>query len=407
MLEHDGKLFFTGCSFCAGEYDCVDVVYWDGVGFNPFGTQTYPETYQSAATFDDAIYIGSSWSGTGTTLFRVDSISGEPQGPITFIGQVATRGEISAMIAYGGELVLAGAFNASSYPYISTMNICTWDGTDFDSLGSGLGIFGNTVKALEVYNGDLIAGGYFLTAGGQPANCIARWDGSSWSPLGAGVDALVYDMAVFNNELYVCGFFKNAGGAPARNIARWNGAAWNPVGTGVADVPLKMITCDNQVVVGGSFKEAGGSAVRFIAGWDGASWNNVGGGVDSVVADLVCYNGELVVASFRTGDNYESFRYYARWDGISWDEPLDFSAPACCQLAGDANLSGAVNIGDVTFIIQYMFTNGDPPECCESADSNGDGTLNIGDVTHLIGQMFLGGPDPICGPQGMHCGEGP
>ena len=45
----------------------------------------------------------------------------------------------------------------------------------------------DSVYALTVYDGKLIAGGYFTTAGDVSANRIASWDGSSWSPLGSGM----------------------------------------------------------------------------------------------------------------------------------------------------------------------------------------------------------------------------
>ena len=35
---------------------------------------------------------------------------------------------------------------------------------------------------------NLYAGGGFTTAGGVPANYIAKWDGSAWSALGSGMD---------------------------------------------------------------------------------------------------------------------------------------------------------------------------------------------------------------------------
>ena len=38
------------------------------------------------------------------------------------------------------------------------------------------------VSSLTVYDGELVAGGFFTTAGGAPANHIARWDGSAWQP---------------------------------------------------------------------------------------------------------------------------------------------------------------------------------------------------------------------------------
>src|SRR5258706_249548 len=44
----------------------------------------------------------------------------------------------------------------------------------------------------------LYAGGNFTTAGGAPANYIARWSGSSWSQLGSGMNGYVNALTVFN-----------------------------------------------------------------------------------------------------------------------------------------------------------------------------------------------------------------
>ena len=45
----------------------------------------------------------------------------------------------------------------------------------------------STVLALAVSGPDLYAGGYFTMADGTNANYIAKWDGSSWLPLGSGM----------------------------------------------------------------------------------------------------------------------------------------------------------------------------------------------------------------------------
>ena len=42
------------------------------------------------------------------------------------------------------------------------------------------------VNALAVSGTNLYAGGCFTTAGGVPANNIAKWNGSAWSALGRG-----------------------------------------------------------------------------------------------------------------------------------------------------------------------------------------------------------------------------
>ena len=40
---------------------------------------------------------------------------------------------------------------------------------------------------LEVFDGDLYAGGLFNQVGDQVVNHVARWDGEAWHPLGEGV----------------------------------------------------------------------------------------------------------------------------------------------------------------------------------------------------------------------------
>jgi len=53
-----------------------------------------------------------------------------------------------------------------------------------------------TVLALAVFDDGhgpaLYAGGSFTTAGGAAASRIARWDGSSWSAVGSGLDGPVW-----------------------------------------------------------------------------------------------------------------------------------------------------------------------------------------------------------------------
>ena len=88
-----------------------------------------------------------------------------------------------------------------------------------------------SVYALTVYNADLYAGGSFTTAGGVTANNVARWNGTSWTPLGVGTNSAVYCLDVFTNSLILGGSFTTAGGNTANRIARWNGD-WDVIGAG-------------------------------------------------------------------------------------------------------------------------------------------------------------------------------
>ena len=50
---------------------------------------------------------------------------------------------------------------------------------------------------------------------------------------------------------------------------------------------------------------------------------------------------------------------------------------------GDVNHDDAVNIADVTTLIDYLLDN-QTEVCMDCADVNGDGVINIADVTYLI-----------------------
>jgi len=64
-------------------------------------------------------------------------------------------------------------------------------------------------------------------------------------------------------------------------------------------------------------------------------------------------------------------------------------------LFGDVDDSGAVDIDDVTYLVNYIFTGGPAPIpfLCKG-DANGSGSVDIDDVVYLIGYIFVGGPAP-------------
>ena len=63
------------------------------------------------------------------------------------------------------------------------------------------------------------SGGKFTTAGAAAANYIAVWNGSTWSPLGSGMNGEVNALAVLGANLYVGGEFTAAGGKPSLYFA--------------------------------------------------------------------------------------------------------------------------------------------------------------------------------------------
>lgn len=153
-------------------------------------------------------------------------------------------------------------------------------------VGSGCGTNDqtNAVRALTVYNNQLVAAGTFSSAGGSAANNIASWDGTSWHPLGQGIGAsagfqVVNALAVFQGDLYAAGTFSIAGGAPAASIAKWNGTSWTALGDGISQGGVQALA-----VIGGYLYAAGnfsdtinGQEVHLIERWDGSSWSHLPG----------------------------------------------------------------------------------------------------------------------------------
>ena len=61
---------------------------------------------------------------------------------------------------------------------------------------------------------------------------------------------------------------------------------------------------------------------------------------------------------------------------------------------GDADASGAVDISDAVFLIDYIFSGGPAPNPILRGDSDCSNDVDISDVVYLISYIFSGGPAP-------------
>ena len=186
----------------------------------------------------------------------------------------------------GPSLVIGGSFN--SVGGVAAKNIAKWNGTSWSPLGSGLQSMANDIVVVPGRNGaadTLYVGGTFVYAGGfnGPA-FLARWDGSTWSGLRGGVNGVVYDLVLHEEgngtALYACGTFTTAGGASAPSVARWDGSAWTGFGAGPGLTPFCMAFHDDNTG-GGPALFIGGSAgiPGHIAKWSGGAWLPLGSGI--------------------------------------------------------------------------------------------------------------------------------
>lgn len=253
----------------------------------------------------------------------------------------------------GGNFEIAGNQNAD--------NLAMWDGSNWHPVGQGVNntVYSLAIDASD----NLYVGGIFTQATNSDsstlnANRIATWDGSSWSLLGdddtsngnglnSRVNALVVDG---NGYLFAGGQFTtayNASGSSlsANRLARWDGSTWTALGADNSSTGNGLSSTVNALAVSGTTIFAGGDFftaytnsatpvdANHVAAWDtkSSSWaalgtgtGTTGNGVSGTVnALIVAANGDLYVGgAFGTaydnvGTNVSSLRL-ARWNGSSW-----------------------------------------------------------------------------------------
>jgi trimeric autotransporter adhesin len=299
----------------------------------------------SSAVFDDgtgpALYLGGDFTQVGGTrvshLARWDGIHWSSVGG-------GVDGTVYALFAFddgsGPALYVGGQF-ANAGRSTPAAGIAKWNGASWSALGSGVsggGFFAGTlVGALTSFDDGsglaLYVGGVFDHAGGIAANNIAKWNGTSWSPLGIGLsyqDTYQIALAVYDDgtgpALYAGGGFTEADDLYTNYIARWNGSAWSAVGTGVDSVVTSLAVHDDgsgpALFIGGGFANAGGSPAGRVAKWNGSSYSAVGIGMSSGVSSLKVYDDGSGPALYAGGEfeqvDFMDASNIAKWNGSSW-----------------------------------------------------------------------------------------
>jgi hypothetical protein len=217
------------------------------------------------------------------------------------VGVCGTLVECDVRLIVGGHFFSAGG--------VPVANIAAWDGDTGTWSALGAGILGGEiprVHALAVYDGDLIAGGQFGLAGGAPAFNIARWDGTQWHAMGAGV-GIVFSMAEFEGDLYVS-VFSGSGG-----MQRWDGSAWHAVPGGFNN--FSMTVWDGKLISGFLDPWAyDGNTWTMLPGW---SWDPNGAGVGNF--EYVVFEDDLIVCGqFENAAGLPGADGLVRFDGTTW-----------------------------------------------------------------------------------------
>ncbi|MEZ6172003.1 MAG: hypothetical protein R3B58_03405 [Phycisphaerales bacterium] len=323
----DGTDLYVGIGqFDSGSSPSEAVWRWDGQAWHSLGPGMFTSfirvdslTMHNGELIAGGYFAVGSWPpAAGVHTARWDGSAWQPLSVLPDWWAIGLAETVNAFVEVGDSVVVAGQFNEIGDRY-KMNNLATWDGTMWGEIGDGPN---DTVRSVEVFQGDVYVGGDFtrLDSNG-PHLGVARWDGSAWEEFGAlaGNHGGVMDITTYNDELYVAGYFSDVGGMTAQNIARWDGKTWSSVGTGIDPRVRVLDSIDGKLLVGGEFTNAGGQPVEYLATWDGAQWAAIAPGLNDDVWALAvdgstCYAG----GRFDTAGGTATPSGIAHWDGSTW-----------------------------------------------------------------------------------------
>ncbi len=243
-------------------------------------------------------------------------------------------------VAANGDVYAGGDF--TSIGGVAANRIAKWNGSTWSALGTGLN--GICYKILPAPDGGIYVCGDFTTAGGSSRNYIAHYDGSTWNALGSGMNASTRDLATnSDNVLYAVGQFTSAGGVSVGRVAQWDGTAWSDMNGGFpSTVQSVVVARNNDVYVGGFFTATtAGAVANHVARWNGAQWSALGGGVSpgAVYKVFLDPSGVVLVSGSITDADGILVDRVAAWNGSEWYR-LDIDLPGSSAIVYGASLSG-------------------------------------------------------------------
>ncbi len=347
------------------------------------------------------IWTGSSWSAAIP----------QPSGLAVLGLAVSPTGELFAACATG----------------VST-NVQRFGSTGWQTIGTvATSVVGPSAAVPRVHamafdaNGDLLVGGEFDSIEGVAAANLARWNGSTWAPIGSGVTGVVRDLLVTSSGTLFAGGLFFAGGSPQRtNIARWNGTSWQALGNGTQSTYIDVFAGVNAlaetatgVVAAGQFDVAGGVPAFKVAQWNGTAWSAMGGGIEqlgplgapsSVFALQRTASGELFAAGNFTSIGGRDGIGLARWNGSNWT-PLRAVGIGGATTALHRTPAGDVYLGGSFRDIDGVACNGIARRVGTGWQPLGSGIADpfgTGPVVSLIrslpsGEVVVGGVFPSAG----------
>ncbi|HEX6369056.1 MAG TPA: hypothetical protein VF006_08985 [Longimicrobium sp.] len=172
-------------------------------------------------------------------------------------------------------------------------NVIRWNGTGWDTVFPHA--YGRSFYDVWGFgeNDVFLTGGWWNAATQRNDNFVWHWDGTAWDstamPAGQGIGSM---WGSSRTELY------GVGGTG--NIQRFDGTSWTRVGAGVTSFPLRQIwgSGPNDIWAVGGYT---GGAEAAVVHWDGVAWTAVETGAPGSVLGVYSPNPDKVYLVGRRG----------------------------------------------------------------------------------------------------------
>jgi hypothetical protein len=265
------------------------------------------------------------WNGT-----QWDTIAKGLTGTAGSLTSSTTYSHVNDIAVYGDTIYVVGAFSKAGNKVANC--IAKWNGTSWDSLGTGISVELTNVE-VDAQGRVYVAGKSAPSNGGNSFGAISRWNGKTWENLGSGITKTQYfqgpvlhDMKLVDDKLYICGDFTDPGGIVTTGAVIWDitKSQWTPMlgknTNGFSDGVVYAVheTPSGEIYVGGDFNHAGHLAAKRIAKWNGTMWDSVSSNNFKNVGTIKAITGDDSVIYFggsQTGINGVNSSGVIKWNG--------------------------------------------------------------------------------------------
>jgi hypothetical protein len=317
IAEYHGKLYLSGV-VAAGHVACAGLVSWDGSHFEPGPPLPGPSYYTTAMTvWNDHLIVARSSAGSSSAPgpSAILMMNGAAWDTLGSMDKSAT-----AMTVFGGELVIGGTFtNVNGQP---ANRVARWNGSAWSALGGGFTGTNDHVWALTVHAGQLVAGGSL------GADNVLSWSESPgvWQPLGLGLNSTVKSLASDGTTLYAAGWFTQSGASSVAGNARWDGSNWLAVGPAYSS-PIGLYSV--AIWNGGAVFDRPMNNSK-LAFWNGSLLSALGDSLlsssinsESYITHIGTWGSKLVVTGGIYSHGGTPVYNILLYDGLTWSTPLE------------------------------------------------------------------------------------